>query len=357
MAASLDRSLAQEQDIKSEFFEQAIVNNPGEAINLDSDDENDLMPPPPTRTVPLPSIALSDNGLFVPETSPAPSISLQRTREVQAKFAQEMRQRLLLKAVAAGSTTSDVVASGRDDHSETSVVVRRKGDEESRAFARIKARIHKAIADEEWARGASEEEVASITETVRDHFLAPRPADGTSDDDDVPETSVKGRSRERMADDYGPAPKRARKTTAAKAAATGDGRKKKLPAAKGKAPKAKAGQQKDTYGIFTRRARSEVDWKRMAMEISSPNPEEDVEDVNLLAASPVLPSIQSTLSCETPTSQDLPSRSSHVSATASDLHYASMADICPIDDVQTPEGPSPAPLLEFPDAELFEMLP
>ncbi|KAK5723152.1 hypothetical protein LTR17_013947 [Elasticomyces elasticus] len=260
-----------EQDIESEFFEQAIVNNPGEAINLDSDDENDLMPPPPARTVPLPSIALSDDDLFVPETSPAPSISLQRTREVQAKFAQEMRRRLLLKAVTAGSTTSDVAASGRDDDSETSVVVRRKGDEESRAFARINAvntrkknagtisleheveymkanateqqRIHKAIADEEWARGASEDEVASITETVRDHFLAPRPADGTSDDDDVPETSVKGRSRERMADDYGPAPKRARKTTAAKAAATGDGRKKKTPAAKGKAPKAKAGQR------------------------------------------------------------------------------------------------------------------
>ncbi|KAK5732662.1 hypothetical protein LTR17_010343 [Elasticomyces elasticus] len=268
-----ERSLAQENDaIKSEFpDEQVIVNHtPGEVINLDSDDEGDLMPAPPARR-PQQSVAPSEDGLFVPETTPAPAISVERTREVQAKFAAEMRARLSAKKEKAVDTTnSDAAASGLDDTSEIMAPPSRKKDEESKAFSRIKAvytrkknagtllveheieymkadaaeqqRLRKAITDEEWERGGSEEEVA-ISETVKDNFVAPRPDEGTSDDDDVPETPVKGRSKKRTADDAGPAPKRARKTTAAKAAAKVDARKKKTPAAKGKAPKAKAGQR------------------------------------------------------------------------------------------------------------------
>ncbi|KAK3613516.1 hypothetical protein LTR56_027837 [Elasticomyces elasticus] len=273
MSASPDRSLVQQHDaIKSEFpDEQVIVNHTrGEVINLDSDDEGDLMPAPPApRRAPQSSVAPSEDGLFVSESTPAPPTSVERTREVQAKFAAEMRLRIATKK-ALETTNSDAAASGRDDASETSAIARKRSDEESKAFARLKAahtrkknagtltieqeveymkadaaeqqRLRKAITDEGWERGGSEEEVA-ISEAVMDDFVAPRPDDGTSDDDDVPETPVKGRSKKRTAGDTGPAPKRARKTTAAKATAKVDARKKKTPAAKGKASKAKAGQR------------------------------------------------------------------------------------------------------------------
>ncbi|KAK3614296.1 hypothetical protein LTR22_027833 [Elasticomyces elasticus] len=273
MSASPDRSLAQQHDaIKSKFQdEQVIVNHTsGEVINLDSDDDGDLMPAPPApRRAPQSSVTPSEDGLFVSESSPAPTISVERTREIQAKFAAEMRLRLATKK-ALETTNSDAAASGRDDASETSAIARKRSDEKSKAFARLKAahtrkknagtltieqeveymkadaaeqqRLRKAITDEEWERGGSKEEVA-ISETVKDNFVAPRPDEGTSDDDDVPETPVKGRSNKRTADVAGPAPKRARKTTAAKAAAKVDACKKKTPAAKGKASKAKAGQR------------------------------------------------------------------------------------------------------------------
>ncbi|KAK4895443.1 hypothetical protein LTR27_006507 [Elasticomyces elasticus] len=267
MSDAPDRSLAQENDtVKSEFpDEQVIVNNPGEVINLDSDDEGDLMPAPPARR-PQQSVAPSEDGLFVPETTPAPAISVERTREVQAKFAAEMRQRLQKKKVV-DTTNSDAAASGLDDASESMIAP-------SKAFSRIKAaytrkknagtlaveheiaymkaeadeqaRLHKIQMDEEWAREDSvEEDNVSISE-ARTGLVVPNFITEASDDDSVPEI-VKSSSKKRKADDAMPAPKRARKTTAAKAgaakaAAKATTTKKKAPASKGKASKGKTGQ-------------------------------------------------------------------------------------------------------------------
>ncbi|KAK5741929.1 hypothetical protein LTR17_003677 [Elasticomyces elasticus] len=272
MSDAPDRSLAQENDtVKSEFpDEQVIVNHtPGEVINLDSDDEGDLMPAPlaPTRA-PQSSVAPSDDGLFIPE----PAISVERTREVQAKFAAEMRRRREVKMTAA-TTNSDAAASGLDDTSEIMAPPSRKKDEESKAFSRIKAaytrkknagtlsieyeveymkaeaaeqaRLHKAQMDEEWAQEETADDDISIPEAGNDGLVLPSLFAEASDDDDVPETPV--RSKKRASDDAMPAPKKARKTTAAKAgaakaAAKATTTKKKAPAAKGKASKAKAGQ-------------------------------------------------------------------------------------------------------------------
>ncbi|KAK5688470.1 hypothetical protein LTS10_000448 [Elasticomyces elasticus] len=278
MSDAPDRSLAREHDtVKSEFpDEQVIVNHtPGEVINLDSDDDGDLMPAPPARR-PQQSVAPSEDSLFVPETTPAPAISVERTREVQAKFAAEMRQRLNLKARNALNTTnSDAAASGLDDASESMIAPSsRKKDEESKTFSRIKAaytrkknagtlnieyeveymkaeaaeqaRLHKAQMDEEWAQEeTAEDDVSSIPETGNDGLVLPSLFAEASDDDDVPETPV--RSKKRPSDGAMPAPKKARRTTAAKAgaakaAAKATTTKKKAPAAKGKASKAKAGQ-------------------------------------------------------------------------------------------------------------------
>ncbi|KAK5748859.1 hypothetical protein LTS12_021097 [Elasticomyces elasticus] len=267
MSDAPDRSLAQEHDtIKSEFpDEQVIVNHtPGEIINLDSDDEGDLMPAPPARR-PQQSVAPSEDGLFVPETTPAP-ISVERTREVQAKFAAEMRSRLAAKKQ--DTTQSDAAASGLDDASEIMAPPSRKKDEESKAFARLKAaytrkknagtllveheiaymkakaneqaRLHKIQMDEDWAREDSvEEDDVSISEAGTG-LVVPTFITEASDDDSVPEI-VKSSSKKRKADGAMPAPKRARKTTAAKATAKATATKKKAPATKGKASKGKAG--------------------------------------------------------------------------------------------------------------------
>ncbi|KAK3619865.1 hypothetical protein LTR56_023759 [Elasticomyces elasticus] len=268
MSDAPDRSLAQEHDtVKSEFpDDQVIVNNPGEVINLDSDDEGNLMPAPPARRPQQQSVAPSDDGLFVPET--AAPLSVERTREVQARFAQQMRSRLAVKANAAGTTESDAVASQDDAVSEMAPPTSRKRDEESKAFSRIKAaytrkknagtlsieyeveymkaeaaeqaRLHKAQMDEEWAREDTADDDLSIPETGNDGFVVPSLFAEASDDDEVPETPV--RSKKRTSDGAMPAPKKARKTTAAKATAKDTATKKKAPVAKGKASKGKAGQ-------------------------------------------------------------------------------------------------------------------
>ncbi|KAK5730743.1 hypothetical protein LTR15_000681 [Elasticomyces elasticus] len=271
MSDAPDRSLAQQHDvIKSEFpDEQVIVNHtPGEVINLDSDDEGDLMPAPPAPTrAQQSSVAPSEDGLFVSEATPAPAISVQRTREVQAKFAAQLRQRRLLANRLVDTTHSDAAASGLDDASESMIAP-------SKAFSRIKAaytrkknagtlsieyeveymkaeaaeqaRLHKAQMDEEWAQEeTAEEDVSSIPEAGNDGLVLPSLFAEASDDDDVPETPV--RSKKRSSDGAMPAHKKARKTTAAKASAAkatakATTTKKKAPAAKGKASKGKAGQ-------------------------------------------------------------------------------------------------------------------
>ncbi|KAK4888658.1 hypothetical protein LTR49_028834, partial [Elasticomyces elasticus] len=277
MSPSLDPSLSQESHIKTEPGDHVIVSHTlGEVIDLHGDDEGDLMPAPPApKRATQSSVAPSEDGLFVPESPLASSISVERTREVQARFAAEMRLRFATKK-ALETANSDAAAPGRDDASETSAIARKRSDEESKAFARLKAahtrkknagtltleheveyikaecaeqqRLRKAQIDEEWARGDSEEEIASISEAVKDVFVAPRPDEGTSDDDDVPETPAKGRSKKRTVGDAGPAPKRARRTTAAQAGAANATakvatKKKKAPAAKGKASKGKTGQR------------------------------------------------------------------------------------------------------------------
>ncbi|KAK6371429.1 hypothetical protein LTR81_027970 [Elasticomyces elasticus] len=237
MSPSLDPSLSQESHIKTEPGDPVIVSHTlGEVIDLHGDDEGDLMPAPPApKRATQSSVAPSEDGLFVPESPLASSISVERTREVQARFAAEMRLRFATKK-ALETANSDAAAPGRDDASETSAIARKRSDEESKAFARLKA-AH-----------TRKKNAGTLTLEHEVEYIKAEPDEGTSDDDDVPETPAKGRSKKRTVGDAGPAPKRARRTTAAQAGAANATakvatKKKKAPAAKGKASKGKTGQR------------------------------------------------------------------------------------------------------------------